>query len=71
MKAPVSVIDYLIVHELTHLLGSNHSPRFWNIIAVQVPEYEKPKKCLKDFGYRLEEDFFRRYTKERDIGSGV
>jgi predicted metal-dependent hydrolase len=57
IKAPMYVIDYLIVHELAHLLESNHTARFWNIIAVQVPEYEKPKEWLKDFGYRLEEDF--------------
>lgn len=57
IKAPMYVIDYLIVHELAHLLEPNHTARFWNIIAVQVPEYEKPKEWLKDFGYRLEEDF--------------
>jgi len=57
IKAPMSVVDYLIVHELAHLLEPNHSPKFWNIIAVQVPDYEKPKKWLKEFGYRLEEDF--------------
>ncbi|MCL4560189.1 MAG: M48 family metallopeptidase [Chloroflexi bacterium] len=57
IKAPVLVIDYLIVHELAHLLEPNHSPKFWNIIAVQLPEFEKPKKWLKDYGYKLEEDF--------------
>lgn len=57
IKAPMNVVDYLIVHELAHLLEPNHTAKFWNIIAVQVPEYEKPKKWLKDFGYRLEEDF--------------
>jgi predicted metal-dependent hydrolase len=57
VKAPLYVIDYLIVHELAHLLEPNHSPKFWNIIAVQVPDYEKPKRWLKDYGYRLEEDF--------------
>ena len=46
-----------LVHELAHLLEPNHSTKFWNIIAVQVPEYEKSKKWLKEFGYRLEEDF--------------
>jgi predicted metal-dependent hydrolase len=57
IKAPMNVVDYLIVHELAHLLEPNHTAKFWNIIAVQVPEFEKPKKWLKDFGYRLEEDF--------------
>lgn len=53
----MNVVDYLIVHELAHLLEANHTAKFWNIIAVQVPEFEKPKKWLKEFGYRLEEDF--------------
>lgn len=57
IKAPMYVVDYLIVHELAHLLEPNHTQKFWNIIAVQIPDYEKPKKWLKDFGYRLEEDF--------------
>ena len=57
IKAPMYVIDYLIVHELAHLLEPNHTARLWNIVAVQVPEYEKSKEWLKDFGYRLEEDF--------------
>ena len=57
IKAPMPVVDYLIVHELAHLLMPGHSPAFWNIVAVQAPGYENPKAWLKDFGYRLEEDF--------------
>lgn len=41
---------------LAHLLDSNHTAKFWDIIAAQVPKYEKHKKWLKDFGYLLEED---------------
>ena len=37
MKAPPAVVDYIIVHELAYLLQSNHTVRFWNIIAVQLP----------------------------------
>jgi predicted metal-dependent hydrolase len=33
MKAPVFVIDYLIVRELIHLLETNHTLRFWNILS--------------------------------------
>ena len=50
MKAPVFVIDYLIVHELAHLLESNHTPRYWNIVAVQVPNYQVAKNWLRDNG---------------------
>lgn len=57
IRAPIHVIDYLIVHELAHLLEPNHTQKFWNIIAVQIPDYERPKKWLKEHGHKLEEDF--------------
>ena len=57
MKAPLFVIDYLIVHELAHLLEPNHTPKFWNIVAVQVPRYEQAKEWLRENGGILEEDF--------------
>lgn len=46
IKAPMYVIDYVIVHELAHLIEYNHSPRFWNIIRTQIGDYEEHKKWL-------------------------
>jgi len=57
IKAPLYVLDYLIVHELAHLLEPNHTPKFWNIVSIQVPQYMKAKKWLKEKGYLLEIDF--------------
>jgi predicted metal-dependent hydrolase len=57
IKAPAFVIDYIIVHELAHLIESNHGEEFWNIIAVQVPRYKRAKEWLKQNGQILEEDF--------------
>jgi predicted metal-dependent hydrolase len=57
IKAPINVIDYIIVHELTHLLETNHSPEFWNIISVQLPHYKKAKDWLKENGNLLETEF--------------
>ena len=57
IKAPIFVVDYLIVHELAHLLEESHSKRFWNIVAVQAPDYEKAKEWLRENGQRLEEEF--------------
>lgn len=57
IKAPIFVVDYLIVHELAHLLEPNHTPQFWNIVAVQVPRYELAKDWLRSHGSVLEEDF--------------
>lgn len=56
IKAPMFVIDYVIIHELAHLLEANHTPRFWNIVRAKVPFAEKAKFWLKECGQLLEED---------------
>ncbi|HOJ49494.1 MAG TPA: SprT family zinc-dependent metalloprotease [Spirochaetota bacterium] len=53
IMAPLSVIDYVIVHELAHLEQKNHSKFFWNIVRILLPEYEKSKDWLKNNGYML------------------
>jgi predicted metal-dependent hydrolase len=55
IKAPMFVIDYVIVHELAHLIEANHTPRFWNIVRAKVPTVEKAKAWLKENGQLLEE----------------
>lgn len=55
IKAPMFVIDYVIVHELTHLIEANHTPRFWNIVRSQTPTMEKAKAWLKEYGQLLEQ----------------
>ena len=56
IKAPMFVIDYVIVHELAHLIEANHTPRFWNIVRTQVPTAEKAKSWLREHGQLLEQD---------------
>jgi predicted metal-dependent hydrolase len=56
IKAPMFVIDYVIVHELAHLIEANHTARFWNIVNTQSPTMEKAKGWLKEHGQLLEED---------------
>ena len=56
IKAPMFVIDYVIVHELAHLLESNHTPIFWNIVKAQIADMEKAKQWLKAHGAELEEE---------------
>ncbi len=53
IKAPVYVIKYVVVHELAHLIEPNHTERFWNIVYVQAPRYEKAKIWLKEQGSSL------------------
>jgi len=56
IKAPMAVIDYVIVHELAHFLEANHTPDFWNIVRAKVPAAEKSKAWLKAHGQLLEEE---------------
>ncbi len=46
--SPLSVVDYVIVHELCHLKVPNHSRKFWNMVAKFVPDYKNREKWLKD-----------------------
>lgn len=57
MKAPPPVIDYLIVHELAHLLEPNHTPRFWAIVAAQLPHAQRRRAWLREHGAELEVEF--------------
>lgn len=56
IKAPMFVIDYVIVHELAHLLETNHTPRFWNIVRTQSPTMDKARLWLKENGQILEDE---------------
>jgi len=51
--APEKGIDYLIVHELAHLTHLNHSEKFWQRVAVFMPEFAYWKRWLKDHGHEL------------------
>ncbi len=48
--APPAVIDYVIIHELTHLIEMNHSTKFWNIVKSIMPDYKQKEKWLKKNG---------------------
>lgn len=55
IKAPMFVIDYVIVHELAHMIEANHTPKFWNIVRAQAPTMDKAKAWLKENGQLLED----------------
>ena len=56
IKAPMFVIDYVIVHELAHLIETNHTSRFWSVVRAYSPTMEKAKTWLKEHGQVLEEE---------------
>ena len=45
-----SVIDYVVVHELSHLRVMDHSPRFWDTVRAVVPDYAALRSQLKGEG---------------------
>lgn len=45
--APEDVVDYVIVHELAHLLEMNHSNEYWNLVERVMPDYETKEQWLK------------------------
>lgn len=51
--APAEVIDYVIIHELAHLIEMNHSDRFWALVEKAMPGYEMQEKWLKKNGAGL------------------
>ncbi len=54
VMAPSPVIDYLIVHELCHLIHPNHSQDFWNLVFSILPDYKERREWLKKNGGRLD-----------------
>jgi len=54
IMAPSPVIDYIIVHELSHLIHKNHSGKFWKSVESILPDYKDRKKWLKDYGVRMD-----------------
>jgi predicted metal-dependent hydrolase len=49
-KCPISIVDYVIVHELAHLVHFNHSKEFRTLVEQHHPEYKSSKKRLKENG---------------------
>jgi predicted metal-dependent hydrolase len=56
IKAPMFVIDYVIVHELAHLMEANHTDRFWGIVRTHAPAAEKATNWLREHGQMLEDE---------------
>ena len=49
MKRDLKYLDYVIVHELSHLIHANHSTKFWSLVEENMPDYKKYRKEMKDF----------------------
>ncbi|SMN11900.1 Predicted metal-dependent hydrolase [uncultured Candidatus Thioglobus sp.] len=48
IKAPIKCIEYVVLHELTHLIYPNHNQHFYNYLSVHMPNWQKIKNMLED-----------------------
>ena len=51
--APLSVLEYVVAHEVTHLLHHNHSKEFWQALGNLMPDYQQRKDDLKAWEIEL------------------
>jgi predicted metal-dependent hydrolase len=51
--APHVVLDYVVVHEVCHLVEHHHGPAFWRLVARRRPGYREQKRWLDDHGWEL------------------
>ena len=49
IKRDTKYLDYVIVHELSHLIHANHSSLFWQLVEENCPNYKKIKNEMKSF----------------------
>lgn len=48
VQAPIPIIDYVVVHELSHLVHLNHSKEYWDLVQKHSPDYIAHKNWLKN-----------------------
>lgn len=51
--APLAMVDYILVHELCHLIELNHSKKFWSLVKKILPDYREREQWITDNGYSL------------------
>lgn len=49
IKRDTKYLDYVIVHELAHLIHGDHSSRFWALVEENMPDYRKYREEMKEF----------------------
>jgi len=51
--APHDVLDYVVVHEVCHLIEHNHGPKFWRLVESRRPGYRDSKAWLDTHGWEI------------------
>ncbi len=53
VMAPIDVLDYIVVHEMCHMVHMNHSSNYWTLVKKIMPDYKVKQQWLKDNGLML------------------
>jgi predicted metal-dependent hydrolase len=53
MQLRPQLIDYVIAHELAHLIEPHHGPSFWRLLSTVLPDFERRKQALAQAGLRV------------------
>ena len=53
MMAPNRMVDYVVMHELCHLIRHDHSPKFWNELERVMPDYQLCREWLRENAERV------------------
>lgn len=48
LKKDIRLIDYVVVHELSHFKEANHSDKFWHEVSLRYPNYKEARKELNE-----------------------
>ncbi|HIY53383.1 MAG TPA: M48 family metallopeptidase [Candidatus Agathobaculum merdavium] len=48
MDYPEAAIDYVVVHELAHIVHKNHGPQFWALVERYMPDYRARRALLRE-----------------------
>ncbi len=51
--APLEVIDYIVVHEMCHMVHMNHDRSFWRLVGKILPDYERQKSWLAQSSWKM------------------
>jgi hypothetical protein len=54
IMASLTIIDYILIHELGHIREKNHSKRFWTYLESILPDYRRHRLWLKENGHLLQ-----------------
>lgn len=52
--APSSILDYIVVHEMCHMVHKDHSVEFWKLVKQMLPDYEQRKEWLRKNGIKYD-----------------